>query len=84
VGTYTNAKQIENSKETHKVYLEMFDMCTVSYYANVNAIFKIFRMYTAPVSQRKIAFAALEGTVVFRVGTPGLSHILIDKSNGSC
>jgi hypothetical protein len=36
--TNTNMKQLENVMETHKVYLEMFDMCSISYSANVNAV----------------------------------------------
>jgi hypothetical protein len=38
--TDTNMKQLENSMETHRVYLEMTDMCSISYSTNVNAIFE--------------------------------------------
>jgi hypothetical protein len=37
-----NMKQLENSKGTHKVYLEIFDMCSINYSANANAIFEFF------------------------------------------
>jgi hypothetical protein len=36
--TVTNMKLLENSKETHKDYLEIIDVCS----ADVNAIFKLF------------------------------------------
>jgi hypothetical protein len=69
--TGTNIKQPENNIKTYKVYLEMFDMCSISYSANVNVI---HRRWLWPVK------FALEGTVASQVGTPGLSHIPIDRS----
>jgi hypothetical protein len=45
--TDTNMKQYENSMETRKAYLEMFDVCFISFPANVNAIFEFFTMDTA-------------------------------------
>jgi hypothetical protein len=35
----TTMKLLENSMETHKVYLEMFDVCSIIYSADVNVIF---------------------------------------------
>jgi hypothetical protein len=35
-------KQPENSMETHKVDLVMFDIRSISFSANVNAIFEFF------------------------------------------
>jgi hypothetical protein len=34
-------KHLKNSKETDKVYLEMFDIRSIIYTANVNAIFQL-------------------------------------------
>lgn len=36
----TIMKQLENCMETHKDYLDTFDICSVSYFANVNMIFE--------------------------------------------
>jgi hypothetical protein len=33
-------KQLEKCMEAHKVYLEIFDMCSISYFAKVKAIFE--------------------------------------------
>jgi hypothetical protein len=38
----TNIKQLENSMETHKVYVEMFDIHSISYSANANTMLEIF------------------------------------------
>jgi hypothetical protein len=35
-------EKLENSMETHTVYLEMFNMCSISYSAHVKAIFEFF------------------------------------------
>jgi hypothetical protein len=35
-------KQLENNVKSHKVYIEMLDMCSVSYPAYANAIFEFF------------------------------------------
>jgi hypothetical protein len=35
-------KQLENSMETRKIYLEIFDICSITCSANVNAVFKFF------------------------------------------
>jgi hypothetical protein len=35
-------KQPKNSMETHNVYLEMFDMCSISYSTNINMTFEFF------------------------------------------
>jgi hypothetical protein len=40
--TDTNTKQFENSIEAHEVYLEVFDMCFISYSANVDASSEFF------------------------------------------
>jgi hypothetical protein len=40
--TDTDMKKLENSMKIHNVYLEMFDMCSISYSANVNQIFEFF------------------------------------------
>jgi transposase-like protein len=37
--TSANMKQFENSMAIHEVYIEMFDMRSISYSANVNTIF---------------------------------------------
>jgi hypothetical protein len=36
----TNKTQLENNMETHKVYLEMFDICSISY--STNTIIEFF------------------------------------------
>jgi hypothetical protein len=38
--TDTNMTELENSTEFHKVHLGIFDMCSISYSANVNVIFE--------------------------------------------
>jgi hypothetical protein len=40
--TNINVKQFENNLKTSEVYLELFDMISVSYSASVNAIFECF------------------------------------------
>jgi hypothetical protein len=35
-------KQVENSVETHEVYLEMIDMRSITYSENITAIFEFF------------------------------------------
>lgn len=40
--TDRNTTQPENSKEKHQVYLEMSDMCSICYPANINAISEFF------------------------------------------
>jgi hypothetical protein len=36
-------KQIENSLESHKIYLEMFDLCPlISYAADIDTVFDLF------------------------------------------
>jgi hypothetical protein len=32
-------KQLEKSMETHKIYQETFDVCSIGYSANVNVVF---------------------------------------------
>jgi hypothetical protein len=39
--TDTDVKQIENNVETHKVFPEMFDTCSINHSANVNEIFEL-------------------------------------------
>jgi membrane protein YqaA with SNARE-associated domain len=58
-------KQFENSTETHKVYLEMFGICFISFSVNVNAKFELFPMHAATVTHRRwlwLVKFALEGT----------------------
>jgi hypothetical protein len=38
----TNMERLGNSKEAHRIYIEMFDLCSISYSANVNAILEFF------------------------------------------
>jgi hypothetical protein len=40
--TDTNVKQLENGMKTQEVSAEMFDMCSISYSANVNVISEFF------------------------------------------
>jgi hypothetical protein len=40
--TDTNIKQFLNNMKTHKVFLEVFVMFSISYFANVDAIFEFF------------------------------------------
>jgi hypothetical protein len=35
-------QQSVNSMETHEVYLQMFDMCSISYSLDINMIFEFF------------------------------------------
>jgi hypothetical protein len=85
-GYSTNTKQLENSLENHKLYVEMFDICFISYSANFNTIFEFLlcalqlwthRRWLRPV---KFATEAFEGTVASKVGIPGLSYIPIGRS----
>jgi hypothetical protein len=34
----TNTEELENSKETHKFYAEIFDIWSITYCANANVI----------------------------------------------
>jgi hypothetical protein len=73
-----NMKQLENSMETHNVYLEELDICFINYTANVNAILSSsHRRWLRPL---KFSLEALEGTVTSEVGIPGLALIPIGKS----
>jgi hypothetical protein len=41
----TDMKQLKNNLETHKFYLEMFDICSISYPTNINVIFILFPVH---------------------------------------
>jgi hypothetical protein len=43
-------KQLENSLETHEVYLEMLDICSIRYFAKF--IVRILPMHAATVTHR--------------------------------
>jgi hypothetical protein len=57
--TDKNMKQLENSMETHYIYLEMFNTCSINDSATINATFKFFPC----LQQWWIVNFALEGTV---------------------
>jgi hypothetical protein len=66
--------------EIHKAYREMFDKCSISCSAEVNASSSFSYIHCNCDSSKltrliKFAFEALEGNVASQVGTPGLSLI---------
>jgi hypothetical protein len=75
--------------ETREVYLETFDVFSISYSADINAIFE-FCPYTLQVLTRRrwvwtvilvFSLEALGGTLASEVGMSGLSRILIGRSS---
>lgn len=80
--TDTNAKQPENSMETHKVYLQMFCMSSNSYFTNISTIFKLSCTphCDMDIDCHLVKFA-LERTVASEVSTPLLSHIPVSRSH---
>jgi hypothetical protein len=77
-------KQLENSMGTHGVYAGTFDMRSISYSANVNAIFEFLPCARATVTHRRRLWPTkfvLEGMLASEIGTLGLSHIPIRRSS---
>jgi hypothetical protein len=78
-------KQLEKSKETHEVNLEMFDVVrlvtlqTLTRYSNSSHVRRNCdsSTLTMPVN---FVLDVFEGTVASEVGIPGLSHIPIGSS----
>jgi hypothetical protein len=69
--------------ETHKVYLEMFNMCSIRLLCKRQRDIPILPMHAATVNHLRWLWPvkfALEGTVASEVGIPGLSHIPIGRS----
>jgi hypothetical protein len=78
--------QLESNKQTHGVCLKMFNVCSISYSANVNAIFKFFactpQLWPIDVSYAlSNSFWILEATVATGGGLPSLSLYPIGRSS---
>jgi hypothetical protein len=73
-------KQVQNSMEIHKGYLEMFDICPLCKRQHYT---RITDVYAATVTARPwlwpLKFVP-GGTVALEVGIPDLSHISVCKS----
>jgi hypothetical protein len=75
-------KQLPNSMQSNKVYLDTFDMCFISYSTNVNAILKLRSNCDSSTLAMacEVRSRSLEGTVTHEVGISVLLHIFIGVS----
>lgn len=69
--TDINVKQFDSSMETHKVYLEILNICSISHSVYVNAIFEFFPCSSTLATPCEIALEALKETVALDVVIPG-------------
>jgi hypothetical protein len=72
-------KQLEDSLETHKFYVEMLDICSVSYSANINAM----HLWLTDVGYG-LWNSVSEGTVALEGDIPDPSHIPIWSHMEKC